>query len=64
MGRRSGRHVVGALPEPELASSSDLQDRYHNAERAMGAIHNQMPVILARDEWPMWLGEGDETADP
>ena len=25
--------------------------------RAMGELHNRMPVILAEVDWPMWLGE-------
>jgi putative SOS response-associated peptidase YedK len=26
-----------------------------------GAIHDRIPVILAREEWPVWLGEQDAT---
>ena len=28
----------------------------------MGELHNRMPVILAPEAWPVWLGE--ETSDP
>jgi putative SOS response-associated peptidase YedK len=28
-----------------------------------GAIHNRMPVILAREKWRIWLGEAEATAD-
>jgi putative SOS response-associated peptidase YedK len=24
---------------------------------AMGGLHNRMPVILAENDWPKWLGE-------
>ncbi len=27
------------------------------ANRTMSQIHHRMPVILAADDWPMWLGE-------
>jgi putative SOS response-associated peptidase YedK len=23
----------------------------------MSTLHNQMPIILEREAWPMWLGE-------
>ncbi|MDZ5648452.1 SOS response-associated peptidase [Nitrospirillum sp. BR 11828] len=32
------------------------------ANDAIGHIHHRMPVILAPDDWPAWLGETD--ADP
>ncbi len=27
------------------------------ANRAMSALHHRMPVMLGRDDWPLWLGE-------
>ena len=30
------------------------------ANEAMAAIHDRMPVILAADDWPRWLGEEGE----
>ena len=35
-----------------------------NANAAMAALHDRMPVIIEPDDWPTWLGEvaGDPTA--
>lgn len=30
-----------------------------DANETAGRIHDRMPVILARDDWPVWLGERD-----
>ncbi len=32
------------------------------ASAAMSAIHHRMPVILAEDDWPLWLGEAGRGA--
>ena len=32
------------------------------ANRAMSAIHHRMPVILAPEDWPKWLGENGKGA--
>jgi putative SOS response-associated peptidase YedK len=32
------------------------------ASRAMSAIHHRMPVILAPEDWPLWLGEAGHGA--
>ncbi|MEM8957154.1 MAG: SOS response-associated peptidase [Pseudomonadota bacterium] len=32
------------------------------ANRAMSAIHHRMPVVLAADDWPLWLGEAGHGA--
>jgi putative SOS response-associated peptidase YedK len=29
----------------------------------MGELHNRMPVILAKEDWPKWLGEEPATED-
>jgi putative SOS response-associated peptidase YedK len=34
------------------------------ANDAMQAIHHRMPVILAPDDWPLWLGEAGKGAAP
>jgi putative SOS response-associated peptidase YedK len=32
------------------------------ANRAMSALHHRMPVILAPEDWPLWLGEAGHGA--
>ncbi|SLN68238.1 Putative SOS response-associated peptidase YedK [Roseovarius litorisediminis] len=32
------------------------------ANAAMSRIHHRMPVIVARDDWPLWLGEAGKGA--
>ena len=32
------------------------------ANRAMSAIHHRMPVVVAKDDWPLWLGEAGKGA--
>ena len=32
------------------------------ANEAMSAIHHRMPVVLAPDDWPLWLGEAGHGA--
>ena len=50
----------GAPEESEGATSQTFYDPHHDAERATRMIHKGCP-ILAREEWPRWLGEGEET---
>ena len=33
-----------------------------DANAAMAPIHHRLPVILGRDEWPLWLGEAGKGA--
>lgn len=33
------------------------------ANDAVGALHDRMPVILAEKDWPRWLGEEPATED-
>lgn len=33
-----------------------------SANAALSAIHGRMPVILERDDWPLWLGEAGRGA--
>ena len=32
------------------------------ANKTMSAIHHRMPVILSKDDWPLWLGESGKGA--
>lgn len=32
------------------------------ANQTIGRIHHRMPVIVARDDWPLWLGEAGKGA--
>lgn len=32
------------------------------ANRTMSAIHHRMPVVLASEDWPLWLGEAGKGA--
>lgn len=32
------------------------------ANKAMSVIHHRMPVILAQEDWPLWLGEAGKGA--
>ena len=33
------------------------------ANEAMARLHDRMPVILAREDWPVWLGEAPANGD-
>ena len=41
----------------ERRRSFKLHDSHLCAERAIGELHDRMPVILAENDWPKWLGE-------
>ena len=32
------------------------------ANRGMSTLHHRMPVVLAREDWPLWLGEAGKGA--
>lgn len=33
-----------------------------SANRTLSEVHNRMPVVLAREDWPLWLGEAGSGA--
>jgi putative SOS response-associated peptidase YedK len=47
-------------PEGEVLRSCALVTTAAN--RAMSALHHRMPVILAPEDWPLWLGEAGHGA--
>ena len=42
--------MISMLLAVSFASSSD-------SEQELAGIQNRMPVIIERDNWPLWLGE-------
>ena len=58
--------VMGGVWESLRAPNGDILRTYAiittpaNAE--MAAVHDRMPLVLERDQWPVWLGE--EVGDP
>ena len=34
-----------------------LRHHHHNGQRLLEPLHGRMPVLLAPDRWPAWLGE-------
>jgi putative SOS response-associated peptidase YedK len=56
------QQIMENLALPQLGRArAQLRDRHHRAERILRALHNRMPVVLAPEAWPAWLGE--EPAD-
>jgi hypothetical protein len=49
-------------PDETMTRSFTILTTAPNAE--MAELHDRMPVVLERDDWPMWLGEaeGDHAA--
>ena len=52
---------MGELEVIGRRMGAQFRDCHHGAERALRRAHNRMPVVLAPDAWPTWLGE--EAAD-
>ena len=46
--------MISMLLAVSFASSSD-------SEPELAGIQDRMPVIIERDNWPLWLGENEES---
>jgi len=53
----------GSGPEPQGGEASQIFTILTPPNGPNGAIHDRMRAILRREEWPMWLREGEATAD-
>jgi putative SOS response-associated peptidase YedK len=54
---------VGALEEPEEGEVGQTFTTLNTTPTELcEAIHDRMPMILGRENWPSWLGEVDVTA--
>ena len=49
-------------PEGEILRTFTILTTEANAE--MRAVHDRMPVVLAPDAWPTWLGEDQADLEP